>query len=196
MSVLSNRRCWLLTHTHGAALAIHKWRTGTGHWRAGDLVTNYLGLLPSMNIKWYIRYMSFISIVNTVLNISIWLGSTWQVHLVQLSTTQSSLSSNSRPSCQHMFFSFEFFILPRTSFMTVFSSVWTYKSRKVCSQKWLGHAHDNGTLHSNKQGKVYTCWQGDSFKRAHVKLLFHLVESGIAHSAQVEILLLTLIWLM
>lgn len=54
----------------------------------------------------------------------VWRGSTWQVHLVQLSTIQSSLSSNRRPSCQHMFFSFEFFILPRASFISVFSSVW------------------------------------------------------------------------
>lgn len=57
------------------------------------------------------------------LNLHICRGTTWQVHLVQLSTIQSSLSSNRRPSCQHMFFSLEFFILPRASFIRVFSSV-------------------------------------------------------------------------
>ena len=81
---------------------------------------------------------------------SLWLGTTWQVHLVQLSTTQSSLSSNRRPSCQHMFFSLVSFILPRASFMTVFSSVWTHSNRfavrEETIQQRLGHTHDKGIL--------------------------------------------------
>lgn len=76
------------------------------------------------------------------LNLYICRGTTWQVHLVQLSTIQSSLSSNSRPSCQHMFFSFEFFILPRASFISVFSSVWKEKIH-TCSEKGISKCRMN-----------------------------------------------------
>lgn len=51
LCALSNQRFMVLTHTHGAALAVNKRRDGTGHWRACNLVTNNLGLLPSMNIR-------------------------------------------------------------------------------------------------------------------------------------------------
>lgn len=122
----------VLTKTHGAALAVHKRGAGTGHWGARDLVTHDLGLLPLVNI--YIR--NIIRVIHShreSLHVSFWLGTTWQVHLVQLSTTQSSLSSNRRPSCQHMFFSLVFLILPRASFMSVFSSVWTHNKRRICS---------------------------------------------------------------
>ena len=129
--------CWkrwlirLLTQTHGAALAVDKWRAGTGHCRACNLVAHDLGLLPPINVR--VTSGSLTSTVHRYM-FPLWLGTTWQVHLVQLSTTQSSLSSNSRPSCQHMFFSLVFFILPRASFMTEFSSVWTHNNRQICSQ--------------------------------------------------------------
>lgn len=48
----------------------------------------------------------------------------WHVHLVQLSTIQSSLFSNIRPSCQHMLCSIGSCILLRASRIAVFSSVW------------------------------------------------------------------------
>lgn len=126
------RRFRLLTDTHGATLAIYKRGAGTGHRGARDLVTHNLGLLSSANIR---DVLLDIRMHRKCAHLSIWLSTTWQVHLVQLSTTQSSLSSKRRPSCQHMFFSLESFILPRASFMIVFSSVWAYDKRKICSQR-------------------------------------------------------------
>lgn len=98
-------------------------------------------------------------------HMSVWSGTTWQVHLVQLSTTQSSLSSKSRPSCQHMFFSLVFFILPRASFMTVFSSVWTY--RQICSQK-----EDHSEMIRTRSWERYTAFLSACE-------LIHLLTSGV-----------------
>lgn len=94
-----------------------------------------------------------------MLNLHVCRGTTWQVHLVQLSTIQSSLSSNSRPSCQHMFFSLEFFILPRASFISVFSSVWK-ENVHTCSENVISERRMNQNQESPMYILIKTC-QGE-----------------------------------
>lgn len=124
-------RLWLLTQTHWAALAIHKWWAGAGYGGTCNLMTHDLGLLSSAEEIWDS------SQTDKIIRFYWQLCNTWQVHLVQLSTTQSSLSSKRRPSCQHIFFSFVFFILPSTSFIALFSSVCAHHKKNCIPDVWL-----------------------------------------------------------
>lgn len=84
----------------------------------------------------------------------------WHVHLVQLSTTQSSLFSNSRPSCQQMFCCTGSCILFRASRMAVFSSVWN-----PILNKWV----------SRKSWWAKRCWGFFSTRLPHTQVYRHMV---------------------
>ena len=93
--------------------------------------------------------------------------STWQVHLVQLSTIQSSLSSNRRPSCQHKFFSLVSFILTSASFIKVFSSVCRPRHRNK-------HTHTLPDQRGQSAALSASPWCSRSDGRNHVRDPFFL----------------------
>lgn len=105
---------------------------------------------------------------------------TWQVHLVQLSTTQSSLSSKRRPSCQHMRLSLMFFMFPSTSFITVFSSVWPTDAQQ-------DRQMDSILKEGNTPVNVFHVWikRGDlNYSRVHLMYIVYTFKNAFISASK------------